>query len=182
MTSFEQFKKLSTAGNVIPIFETRFADTETPVSVYLKIQKESPYSFLLESVEGGERLGRYSFIGFNPFMSFSIRDKGFELKSFHDDVKVLPTLVSNDDHPLAALKKIFQAHGLKRDSVLRALAMMQRSDSSICSFTSRSWVISISRQARASFGTRVSVASVILAISVSNPLRPTGATRPNSDM
>jgi anthranilate synthase component 1 len=108
MTSFEEFSQLSKAGNVIPIYETQFADTETPVSVYLKIQKESPYSFLLESVEGGEHLGRYSFIGFNPFMSFTIRDKRFSLEAFHDDVRVLPTLVSEDDHPLVALKKIFR--------------------------------------------------------------------------
>jgi anthranilate synthase component 1 len=107
MTTFEEFKQLSNGGNVIPVYETLLADTETPVSVYLKIQKESPYSFLLESVEGGEQVGRYSFIGFNPFMSFSIRDKRFTLEAYHDDVSVLPTLVSEDDHPLVALKKIF---------------------------------------------------------------------------
>ncbi len=108
MTSFEEFKKLSRGGNVIPLYETLPADTETPVSVYLKIENESPYSFLLESVEGGERIGRFSFIGFNPFMSFSIRDKQFSLKAFHDDVRVLPGLVSPDDQPLEALKKIFR--------------------------------------------------------------------------
>jgi len=107
MTTFEEFKQLSNGGNVIPVYETLLADTETPVSVYLKIQKESTFSFLLESVEGGEQVGRYSFIGFNPFMSFSIRDKRFSLKAYHDDVSVLPTLVSENDHPLVALKKIF---------------------------------------------------------------------------
>ena len=107
MTTFEEFRKVSQDGNVIPVYETLLADTETPVSVYLKIQKESPYSFLLESVEGGEKVGRYSFIGFNPFMSFSIRGKKFTLETFHEDVRVLPTVVSQDDHPLVALKKIF---------------------------------------------------------------------------
>lgn len=107
MTSFEEFRILAKEGNVIPVYETLLADTETPVSVYLKIRNESAYSFLLESVEGGEQLGRYSFIGFNPFMSFSIRDKRFSLEAYHDDVKVLPTLVSKEDHPLVALKKIF---------------------------------------------------------------------------
>ena len=122
MTTFEEFKQLSKEGNVIPVYETLLADTETPVSVYLKIQKESPYSFLLESVEGGEQVGRYSFIGFNPFMSFSIHGKRFELETFHDDVKVLPTLVSKDEHPLVALKTIFahiktvQSPGLPRFS------------------------------------------------------------------
>ena len=108
MTSFEDFITLSRGGNVIPLYETLPADTETPVSVYLKVEHESPYSFLLESVEGGERIGRYSFIGFNPFMSFSIHGKQFSLKALHDDVQVLPRLVSPDDHPLEALKKIFR--------------------------------------------------------------------------
>jgi anthranilate synthase component 1 len=107
MTSFEEFKILAQRGNVIPVYETLFADTDTPVSVYLRIRNENPYSFLLESVEGGEQLGRYSFIGFNPFMSFSIRGKQFDLRAYHEDVKVLPTLVSPEDHPLVALKKIF---------------------------------------------------------------------------
>jgi anthranilate synthase component 1 len=107
MTTFEEFKQLCHGGNVIPVYEPLLADTETPVSVYLKIQRESPYSFLLESVEGGEQVGRYSFIGFNPFMSFSIQGKRFTLKTLHEDVKILPTLVSQDDHPLVALKKIF---------------------------------------------------------------------------
>ncbi len=107
MTTFEEFKELTRHGNVVPVYETLLADTETPVSVYLKIQKESPYSFLLESIEGGEQVGRYSFIGFNPFMSFSIREKRFTIEVFHEDVSVLPTLVAPDDHPLVALKKIF---------------------------------------------------------------------------
>ncbi|HTY36972.1 MAG TPA: anthranilate synthase component I [Bacteroidota bacterium] len=107
MTTFEEFKKLSADGNVIPVYETLMADTETPVSVYLKIQHESPYSFLLESAEGGDQVGRYSFIGFNPFMNFTIRGRKFSLEAYHDDVRILPTLVSKDEHPLAALKKIF---------------------------------------------------------------------------
>ncbi|MGH2569045.1 MAG: anthranilate synthase component I [Bacteroidota bacterium] len=107
MTSFEEFKNLSSGGNVIPIFERLLADTETPVSVYLKIKDESPYSFLLESVEGGEKLGRYSFIGCNPFMNFTIRGNNFSIETFHDDVNVLPSLVQSTEHPLEALKKLF---------------------------------------------------------------------------
>jgi anthranilate synthase component I len=107
MTSYEEFKALASGGNIIPVYEELIADTETPVSVYLKIRDESPYSFLLESVEGGEHLGRYSFIGYNPFMIFDIRDKTFSITPRHEDVKVLPGLVSPEMHPLAALKKIF---------------------------------------------------------------------------
>ena len=83
------------------------ADTETPVSVYLKLKDESPYSFLLESVEGGEKIGRYTFLGYNPFMVFEIRGKSFTIKPRHPDVQVLPTLVDASMNPLEALKKIF---------------------------------------------------------------------------
>ena len=53
-------------GNIVPIYREVRADLETPVSAYLKVAR-GPYSFLLESVEGGERQGRYSFIGTEPY-------------------------------------------------------------------------------------------------------------------
>lgn len=108
MTSFEEFKAWSAAGNVIPVVESMLADAETPVSVYLRLREESPYSFLLESVEGGEKIGRYSFIGYNPFMSFSVTGRKFSIETYHDDVSVLPSLVSEENHPLEALKTIFR--------------------------------------------------------------------------
>lgn len=56
----------SGAGNIVPIYREVRADLETPVSAYLKVAR-GPYSFLLESVEGGEQVGRYSFIGTEPY-------------------------------------------------------------------------------------------------------------------
>ncbi len=53
-------------GNLVPIYREVTADLETPVSAFLKVRK-GPYSFLLESVEGGERMARYSFIGTTPY-------------------------------------------------------------------------------------------------------------------
>ena len=64
--TIEDVKRLSAQGNLIPLYTEINADLETPVSAYLKIAKP-PYSFLLESVEGGERLARYSFMGTEPF-------------------------------------------------------------------------------------------------------------------
>ncbi|MGW8323234.1 MAG: anthranilate synthase component I [Thermodesulfobacteriota bacterium] len=58
---FAEFKRLSSQGNVIPVYREILADLETPVSVYLKLSDHP--SFLLESVVGGEKWGRYSFIG-----------------------------------------------------------------------------------------------------------------------
>lgn len=62
----EDVKKLSCQGNLIPVYRKIQADLETPVSAYLKVARP-PYSFLFESVEGGERIGRFSFIGTEPY-------------------------------------------------------------------------------------------------------------------
>jgi len=69
MISYTEARDLSRAGNVIPVFERISSDLETPVSAYLKLAKGKAYSFLLESIEGGEKLARYSFIGFDPFLT-----------------------------------------------------------------------------------------------------------------
>lgn len=61
------FRDLAAAGaNLIPVYREFSADLETPVTVYLKLLDERNPSFLLESVEGGEQVGRYSFVGVNP--------------------------------------------------------------------------------------------------------------------
>ena len=66
--SLEQARELAASGrgNLAPVYRSINADLETPVSAYLKVARP-PYSFLLESVAGGERLGRYSFIGTEPY-------------------------------------------------------------------------------------------------------------------
>ncbi len=63
--SLEEFLALTRQGNLIPVTRTLLADIETPLSAYRKIRGQGE-SFLLESVEGGEHLGRYSFVGCNP--------------------------------------------------------------------------------------------------------------------
>ena len=61
----DAFLKLATQGNLIPVTRRLLADLETPLSAYRKIRGQGE-SFLFESVEGGEHLGRYSFVGCNP--------------------------------------------------------------------------------------------------------------------
>lgn len=63
---FSQFSTLTNQGNFIPVYQELVADLETPVSAWYKVCADQPYSFLLESVEGGEKLGRYSFLGCDP--------------------------------------------------------------------------------------------------------------------
>ncbi|HAL48302.1 MAG TPA: anthranilate synthase component I [Dehalococcoidia bacterium] len=67
--TLEQVKQSAGSANLVPIHREVTADLETPVSAYLKVAKP-PYSFLLESVEGGEHIGRYSFIGTEPTKVF----------------------------------------------------------------------------------------------------------------
>src|SRR5271157_2645402 len=61
----DEFLKLAARGNLIPVIRRILADIETPLSAYRKIRGQGE-SFLFESVEGGEHLGRYSFVGCNP--------------------------------------------------------------------------------------------------------------------
>ena len=63
--TLEEFSKLTAQGNLIPVTRRLLADVETPLSAYRKIRGQGE-SFLFESVEGGEHLGRYSFVGCNP--------------------------------------------------------------------------------------------------------------------
>src|SRR5881397_1935381 len=63
--ALEEFQQLAAKGNLIPVSRRLLADFETPLSAYRKIRGQGE-SFLFESVEGGEHLGRYSFVGCNP--------------------------------------------------------------------------------------------------------------------
>src|ERR1700678_737930 len=63
--SLDEFQKLASQGNLIPVTRRILADFETPLSAYQKIRGQGE-SFLFESVEGGEHIGRYSFVGCNP--------------------------------------------------------------------------------------------------------------------
>ena len=69
--SQEEFLKLSRRGNLIPVFREIPGDLETPVSAYYKLASGRAYSFLLESVEGEEKIARYSFIARDPELIFT---------------------------------------------------------------------------------------------------------------
>jgi anthranilate synthase component 1 len=73
LTSFDEFKELAQRGTFVPVCKEIVADLLTPVSAFLKIAEHSDYAFLLESVEGGEHVGRYSFLGKDPFLILRAR-------------------------------------------------------------------------------------------------------------
>lgn len=77
--AFEEFKQLSTQGNLIPVYRQLLADTLTPVSAFQKIADKG-CAFLLESAAGGEKISRYSLLGTNPFVEFTSFGHCIEIK------------------------------------------------------------------------------------------------------
>jgi len=66
--TFEDFELETARGNVVPVVRSVLADLQTPVGAFLRLAGGAPYACLLESIEGGERVARYSFLGANPWM------------------------------------------------------------------------------------------------------------------
>ena len=71
---FKTFRRLAREGNLVPVYETIRADLLTPVSAYLRIARNAEYACLLESIEGGEKIARYTFLGANPAEIFRFRN------------------------------------------------------------------------------------------------------------
>src|SRR5713101_4771182 len=67
-STFEEFEHDAERGNVVPVTRTILADLQTPLGAFLRIAGDAQHAFLLESIEGGERVARYSFLGANPWM------------------------------------------------------------------------------------------------------------------
>lgn len=117
ISSFSEFDLRARQGNLIPVYREFLADTETPVSAYLKIRDKS-FSFLLESAEFGNRWGRYSFIGCSPYLVVFVRDREMEiwkggqkrrLKDVRNPLDILREL-SREFRP-AAIEKILPFQG-----------------------------------------------------------------------
>ena len=100
----EEFLAKSKQGNLIPVWREVLADMETPVSAFRKIAGGRPNSFLLESVEGGERLARYSFLGSDPFLIF--RSKGDAATISEGEQTETLTLLAGERDPLHVLKEL----------------------------------------------------------------------------
>ena len=73
-TSFEEFVSLARESTFVPVCKEVMADLLTPVSAFLKVAEHADHAFLFESVEGGERIARYSFLGKDPFMVIRARN------------------------------------------------------------------------------------------------------------
>jgi anthranilate synthase component 1 len=97
--------RLFEQGDLVPVYRTLLADLETPVSVYLKLAQMGSVSFLLESVEGGEHVGRYSFLGVNPKGVITVKN-GEVTRTLHGQTTVRPLEPGED--PLHAIEREFE--------------------------------------------------------------------------
>ena len=101
--SFNAFKAKASQGNLIPVYREIMADMETPVAAFLKLDRGN-YSFLLESVEGGEKWGRYCFLGGEPSIVFQSKGSRVEItRNGHSEVQ-------DGVNPLDVLKHMMQAY------------------------------------------------------------------------
>ena len=104
----DEFIEKAKLGNLIPVWREVLADMETPVSAYRKIAGDRPNSFLLESVEGGERLARYSFLGSDPFLIF--RSKGSAATITEGERTETVALTAGARDPLHLLKELLDRY------------------------------------------------------------------------
>lgn len=101
----DDFVKLSRSAGLVPIFREIIADLDTPLTLYAKIEENYQHAFLFESMEGGEKWGRYSFIGFDPLVTFSSKGEDIALKYNYGDA----VEVKKQGNPLSVLKEIVES-------------------------------------------------------------------------
>jgi anthranilate synthase component 1 len=111
---YKTFTKLAREGNLVPVYETFRADLLTPVSAYLRLARDARYACLLESVEGGEKIARYTFVGANPEEVFRFRNGSCVVES-EDRMRVEYTL------PMEFLRKMVARYQPARVSGLPPL-------------------------------------------------------------
>src|SRR5271165_845810 len=98
----KDFDRLAAAHTLVPVYRSLTADLETPVSAFLRLADGEPECFMLESVEGGERVGRYTFIGVRPYKKIVAWGKSIEVtesgqtSSFEGDIFALLKEALND--------------------------------------------------------------------------------------
>ncbi len=101
--TLEDFREAAKLGNTVPVYRSILADMETPVSAFYKLMPDN-YAFLLESVEGGENVARYSFLGSQPSVLF--QSKGHQVTI--EDLTTGETVSEEYEDPLGALEEMMQ--------------------------------------------------------------------------
>jgi anthranilate synthase component 1 len=109
--SFDQFRELARHGSLVPVYRQLLSDSLTPVSAFCKIQ-EGEWSFLFESVVGGERLGRYSFLGAGPFLRFQAFGARVQISAHPPGATSGPLTTTEQQHadPLRLLEELLSRY------------------------------------------------------------------------
>jgi anthranilate synthase component I len=98
--SLSEFERLAKSAGLVPVFREIVADLDTPLAIFAKIAGDHPHSFLFESLEGGEKWGRFSFIGLEPLATFASRGNQTTIVSGGE------TIIDRREDPLSALKEL----------------------------------------------------------------------------
>jgi anthranilate synthase component 1 len=115
LPDLQTFEKLATEAKLIPVYREIVSDLDTPLTIFAKVASEDSHAFLFESLEGGEKWGRYSFIGFDPLMTFTSFQEQMEITSNGEVEKrtgnpleeLRNLLASFEAHPAAHLPRFF---------------------------------------------------------------------------
>ena len=100
---FGRFCRNAENARLVPIASSLIADLDTPLTLFFKINQDRELVFLFESMEGGEKWGRYSFIGFQPLVTFESRDRSIEINNYDNGV---PHGRKFSAEPLVALRQL----------------------------------------------------------------------------
>ncbi len=106
LPAFNTFERIMASAGLVPLYRTIISDLDTPLTLFAKVSKGQDHIFLFESMEGGEKWGRYSFIGFDPIVTFSSKGDDIKVDSFEYN------FVDNhpkDNNPLEALKDLLES-------------------------------------------------------------------------
>jgi anthranilate synthase component 1 len=95
---YATFRRLAREGNLVPVYDTFTADLLTPVGAWLRLARRAEYSFLLESVEGGEQIARYTFLGCDPLEVFRARGRSCAVEG-------AGRMLWRDAHPIEFLRQ-----------------------------------------------------------------------------
>ncbi len=106
LPSREEFAELAERGNTVPVYCQLLSDNLTPVTAFARVSSTSDHAFLLESVVGGEKIARYSFIGASPFLTFEATRDRITIESPAEGRKEQRQAAD----PLAVLREVLERH------------------------------------------------------------------------
>lgn len=107
--AFDDFQKLAGKAGLIPVFREIVADLDTPLTVFAKVAGDESHAFLLESLEGGEKWGRYSFIGLDPILTFESRGENIFIQRGADTE-------NREGDPLVVLQELLESFHVSQDN------------------------------------------------------------------